>query len=367
MFLLGAVLVVMGAVFAQVGMIGPMTAEMNMTKHGNVHVEVNGNLSVNAPMMQSQIHVETNVGATVRQRRRFTLPVAHMYVHHVEKRRLLERMERRFGRIITIPEKNMPVRVLKPRVDRFGAFVKRFHEVLRKTFMEYRKEFLHWLHVRGMYLRGEVNSDLYLNETKRFLTTAITVYVNRLESLKENNLADEHVAELIAALKEVNNQIEEVNDLNTLRNLYKETVRPLLISAHKTVREYYGMVSLMAMTGVVVKVEVGLKRMTALLERMGIDVNKEPRLKEAMARIDALKRRIEELKTAYIEGNISGKEFLEQLKELRRDVQRNLMELRKLISEYIRGRMRVAVRARVGTHAGRAGVSVEAGVRGGKR
>ena len=70
-----------------------------------------------------------------------------------------------------------------------------------------------------------------------------------------------------------------------------------------------------------------------------------------MNRIETLKTEINDLKTKYISGEITSRELLTQLKKIRDEVQRTLMELRAQIRYHIKERMRVrAIHRNVNRH-----------------
>ncbi len=269
------------------------------------------------------------------------------------KRKLMERFRRHFGFEMNLPERNFLHEA--PRIEksflRWNLVIKRIHSSFLKTFLAYRRAFIQWLHYRKLYLKGEVNDEVYLEKSKEFLETAITIAVKRLETIKESNLADNNIDELISQLQELNTKVAEVNDLNTLRSLYKDEIRPALITTDHIIRAYYGTVSLMAMTGAVMKIDVGVHRILVVLQRHGIDINKDKNVQAILSKLEELRSKLIDLRESYASGKISGKEFLERLKELRDEIQRTIMELRSLLRRMLRAK--VAVHGRMAVRGGR--------------
>ena len=312
---------------------------------GSMNVEAN--IAAGTDSHGVQVKTKVRAGGEVNIYHRVIAPPVELHrIRHM----VMERLRERFKIMVRIPEEkiissveaNLPVR-------KFVLEVKKINRVFRETFTEYRNTFLEWLNYRQLYLRGEIDENVYLEKTKEFLQTAISVAIKRLETLQDTNAEDTNVDELINVLIELNVTVSSVNDLNTLRALYREEIKPLLEVVKEITKEYYSAVSFMAMTGVVIRAEVALKKMEHFF-RMGI-ARETNEIRALMNHIKQIKEEIEELKQSYLDGEISGEDFLTRLKELRD-------ELRAVIEE-IRNAMKMEVRVR-------AQVRTEAGVRGGR-
>ena len=336
----------LGLIYAQ-GMVGHVEINTSIETN-NGTVIVGHQTGVHGP--HGEANVMHTMTATASHPRASKMP-AEFKKKFMERFR--EHLRKHLGLMVNLPERNILRET--PRIERiafrWNTVARRFHESLRETFLAYHRAFLSWLHYRKLYIKGEINDEVYLEKSKEFVETAITMTVKRLESIKEANLPEDNIGELIAQLKEVNTTVSEVNDLNTLRTLYREEIRPLLIAANEVIRAYYGVVDLMAMNGAVMKIDVSVQRIITALQRRGIELNKDKNVQAMLAHLNELKDRIMELREAYLSGKITGKEFLEELKKLRDEIQRTVMELRSLLRRV--ARMKVAVHVKATVRGGR--------------
>ncbi|NPA87033.1 MAG: hypothetical protein GXO00_03420 [Candidatus Diapherotrites archaeon] len=202
------------------------------------------------------------------------------------------------------------------------------YNVMKKTAQMAQQKYQEWYRYRMMYLNGEVNDEVYLQKTKEFITSLITATVERLNALIEENLVDENAQYIVERLTELNSVVMEINDINELRTLYQEEIKPLIEEAKTYFQEAYAGTGLVLMEGAVNQLEVWVQKVLLWAERSGIDANT---LQPYIDELNNIKAEILSLKEQYLQGTITFDELLAKLKELKTRITEIYNEIRQLL------------------------------------
>ena len=346
---------------------GPRVAPAQVVdENGNVVATVNigggedeGNVHIMATVRNRGTGMAVRAGAEIRPRAPLRMEI-------------IERLRKRFGGKLDVNAILERVRAKRAEVrrmiemglrkmDEWKRVAQRYREIamkVRETARMYRARLREWLRYRRMFLEGNIDEEEYIVKTKEMLYAAIDATIQRLQLIDQYH-PEANVENAIARLEELKAEINGVRDLNTLRELYRESILPVLREDQRMFFRFYARRTLDAAESIVVRLDVAAARLAAFVDRakaLGVyDENMDAQVNTILAEIEAAKDELNSVRTELEQGTIKEAEYLQKIAELRREVYRIYMEIRDLL----RTAMRLRVHVRAGSAAGRAEVNAE--------
>lgn len=210
--------------------------------------------------------------------------------------------------------------------ERGRVMAMRMEQVMKQSMYRVQNRYTEWMEIRNQFMAGLVDENTYLETTKTFITELIDTTIERLTVIYEET-NDENVATLIDQLEAVKTDLENRTDLTSLRDYYRTVVKPILSDATELVKEYYAGSVIMAFDGVIYKLENTYSKIKLWVERVGADVD----LTVYESEINTIKAEIEQLKEAYLNGEVTADEVLSQLRNIRERINSLFAELRRTV------------------------------------
>ncbi len=346
---------------------GPKVAPVKVVdENGNVVATVR----IGAEGNEGNVHIM----ATVRNRGTETAVRAGVEVRAgmPVDRAAIEEMRRRFGGKLDVNaiiqrarEKRAEVRRMIERgmqkMEEWRRVAQRYREIaqrVRETAAMYRERLQEWYRYRRMFLEGNIDEAEYVEKTKEMLYAAIDATIQRLQIIAQYH-PEANVENAIARLEELKAELNGVTDLNTLRELYRESILPVLRENQRMFFHFYAVQTLDAAESIVVRLDVAAARLAVFVDRakaLGVyDENMDAQVNTVLAEIEAVKTELNSIRTELEQGTITETEYLQKIAELRREIYRIYMEIRDLL----RTAMRLRVHVQAGTPAGETEVNAE--------
>ena len=243
---------------------------------------------------------------------------------------------------------------IRKRYEHMAQAYMRVNDVIAKTAHQFHLAEERWLQVRKMYLRGEVNDQVYLSATKEFLLTAIQATAERVKAFEQVSTDLNVNATVNADLNKLLQLAQEVNaaqSIDEIRAIYPE-IRELIQKINReTVLKDYAQLTVMYGESITIQLQVAAARLTAISTELNaegkLDQNTQATIEGIFAQIAQVQDEFNKLKLELQEGNIDTATFLKSVAELRAQIR----EIYKEIVDLYRQMLRYRVEARIHTQA----------------
>ena len=235
-------------------------------------------------------------------------------------------------------------------------------KVMRRTGAEFEEKHREWARYRAMYMKGEIDENTYFNISKDFVLSAIDTTIARLEAIKNNmetrDLNTESVENAIAELRNIREDVENAQDLETLREIYRDEVLPKLRVYHNRMfARAYILMTVRASESIVNRLDMAAARLTRIVsiakEHNAYTPEMEARVEAVFAKIETVRAELNALEAEVKSRDIKDvREYMTKLKEIKNDVVGIYMDIRDILRDYAGVRVRAKTKAEVKTENG---------------
>ena len=231
--------------------------------------------------------------------------------------------------------------------------------VMRRTGAEFAEKRREWERYRAMYVKGKIDENTYFNVSKDFVLSAIDTTIARLEVIKNNmegrDLNTKSVEKAIAELKTIREDVENAEDLETLREIYRDEVLPKLRAYHNRMfARAYILMTVRASQSIVNRLDIAAARLTRIVnvakEHNSYTPEMGARVEAVFAKIETVKAELNALEAEVRSEDIKDvREYMTKLREIKNDVVDIYMEIRDILRDYMGVRARAKIKAEVKT------------------
>jgi len=226
---------------------------------------------------------------------------------------------------------------------------------LRQTATIFAQKRQRWAHYHELYVRGEIDENTYFNVTKDMVLSAIDATIARLEVVNNtdfdgNSLA---ISQAVSRLQKIRSDVESAQDLEQLRQIYKNEVLPAIRKYHDRVfGKVYVLATIRATRSIVVRLDAATARLTRYVElakKRGVyDEEMDNRVNAIFANIAAVNAELNALQSEVQNKDISSpREYLEKIRSIKEEVVKIYREIGDLFRDYNR---KFAIHAREQAH-----------------